>query len=64
MSTHVPGFQSFFMFLHHFVEATLVTSSIKVQAIRIIAISQKRDYLSRHVAILLLSNLNHRAYFV
>ena len=30
MSTHVPGFQSFFVFLHHFVLATLATSSIGV----------------------------------
>ena len=31
MSTHVPGFQSFFLFfLHHFVLAELATSSIRV----------------------------------
>ena len=31
MSTHVPGFQSFSMFLHPFVLAKLVTSSIRVK---------------------------------
>ena len=33
MSTHVPGFQSFFLviFLHHFVLAKLGTSSIRVK---------------------------------
>ena len=30
MSTHKPGFQSFFRFLHHFVLAKLATSSISV----------------------------------
>ena len=30
MSTHVPGFQSFFKFLHHFVLAKVATSSIRV----------------------------------
>ena len=30
MSTHVPGFQSLFMFLHHFVLSKLATSSTKV----------------------------------
>ena len=30
MSTHVPGFQTFFRFLHHFVLAKLATSSIRV----------------------------------
>ena len=30
MSTHVLGFQSFFMFLHPFVLAKLVTSSVRV----------------------------------
>ena len=30
MSTHVPGFQSFFSFLRHFVTAKLATSSIMV----------------------------------
>ena len=33
MSTHVPGFQPCFRFLHHFVLANLVTSSIRVKAI-------------------------------
>ena len=32
MSTHVPGFQSFFMFFfHHFVKAKLATSSVRVK---------------------------------
>ena len=32
ISTHVPGFQSFFsFFLHHFVSAKLATSSIRVK---------------------------------
>ena len=30
MSTHLPGFQSFFMFLPHFVLVKLATSSIRV----------------------------------
>ena len=29
MSTHVPGFQSFFMFLHHLILAKLAASSIR-----------------------------------
>ena len=29
-STHMPGFQSFFRFLHHFLLAKLATSSISV----------------------------------
>ena len=31
MSTHVPGFQSFFRFLHHFVMAKLATSSLRLK---------------------------------
>ena len=31
MSTHIPGFQSFFSFLHHFAMAKLATSSIRVK---------------------------------
>ena len=31
MSTHLPGFQSFFRFLHHFVLAKLATSSVRVK---------------------------------
>ena len=30
VSTHVPGFQSFFSFLYHFVLAKLTTSSMRV----------------------------------
>ena len=30
MNTHVPGFQSFFSFWHHFVLVKLATSSIRV----------------------------------
>ena len=29
MSTHMPGFQSFFRFFHHFVLAKLANSSIR-----------------------------------
>ena len=32
MSTHLPGFQSFFSFFNHFVLAKLATSSIRVKA--------------------------------
>ena len=32
MSTHVPGFQSFLGFLHHFILAKLATSSEKVNS--------------------------------
>ena len=31
MSTHIPGFQSFSGFLHHFVLAKLATSSMRVK---------------------------------
>ena len=31
MNTHLPGFQSFFRFLHHFVLAKLATSRIRVK---------------------------------
>ena len=31
MSTHIPGFQSFFSFLPHFVWVKLATSSIRVK---------------------------------
>ena len=31
MSTHIPGFQTFFRFFHHSVLAKLATSSIKVE---------------------------------
>ena len=31
MNTHMPGFQSFPVFLHHFVLAKLATSSITVK---------------------------------
>ena len=31
MNTYLPGFQSFFMFLHHFVLAKIATSSIRVK---------------------------------
>ena len=31
MSTHMPGFQTFFRFLHHFVLVKLVASSIRVK---------------------------------
>ena len=30
MSTHMPGFQSVFSFLHHFLLAKLATSSVRV----------------------------------
>ena len=33
MSTHVPGFQSFSVFLHHFVLAKLTTSSRRVKSV-------------------------------
>ena len=36
MSTHVAGFQSFFLgFLHHFVLAKLATSNIRVKIFRL-----------------------------
>ena len=31
MSTYVPGFESFFRFLHHFILAKLATSNIRVK---------------------------------
>ena len=31
MSTHVPGFQTFFSCMHHFVMGKLATSSIRVE---------------------------------
>ena len=36
MSTHVPGFQLFFMILHHFVLVKLITNSIKVKGSSVI----------------------------
>ena len=42
MSTHVPGFQSFFLgFLHHFVLAKLATRSIKVNQFKSIPSSRR-----------------------
>ena len=40
MSTHLPGFQSFFSFLHHFVSTKIATSSVRVkkEAIRMTTI--------------------------
>ena len=35
MSTHMPGFQSFFSFSYHFVIAKLAISSIRVNKARI-----------------------------
>ena len=35
MSTHLPGFQSFSNFLHHFVLAKLATSSIRVKQLSV-----------------------------
>ena len=33
MSNHVPGLQSFFSFLHHFVLAKFATSSVRVKRV-------------------------------
>ena len=43
MSTHVPGFLSFFMFLHHFVLAKLATSSTRVNFLEKLADVFKKD---------------------
>ena len=40
MSTHVPGFQSFLRFLHHFVLAKLATTSIRVIDLHVHVFSQ------------------------
>ena len=32
MNTHMPGFQSYFIFFHHFILAKLATSSIRVKS--------------------------------
>ena len=37
MSTHLPGFQSFSSFLHHFVLARLSTTSIRVDSFMILS---------------------------
>ena len=39
MSTHLPGFQSFFKFLHHFVLAKLATGSIRVEGLDTVKVS-------------------------
>ena len=47
MSTHLPGFQSFFFFfLHHFVLAKLATSMIKVKEKECLYDSYIYDYLA------------------
>ena len=40
MSSHVPGFQSSFRFIHHFVVAKLATSSIRVKVIPIYHVTE------------------------
>ena len=34
MSTHLPGFQTFLVFLHHFVLSELATNGIRVNVVR------------------------------
>ena len=43
MSTHVPGFQPLFSFLHHFVLAKLATSSIRVKMLLTLAFNPFYD---------------------
>ena len=42
MSTHLPGFQSFFLFLHNFILTKLATSRIRVNGMQMILKSQDR----------------------
>ena len=48
MSTHMPGFQCFFMILHYFVLANLVTSSISVKT-QIVNIFDKDENVMRYI---------------
>ena len=55
MSTHVPGFQLFSAFLHHFVLAKLATRSIRVKVTYPIEnqhldLIYSRKYLGIHIA--------------
>ena len=44
MSTHLPGFQSFSGFLHHFVLAKVATSSIRVKKDKLLKINLKSKH--------------------
>ena len=46
MSTHLPGFKSFFIFLHHFVLAKLPASSIRVNVLPLILIMANNVLIS------------------
>ena len=50
MSTHLPGFQSFVRFLHHFVLAKLAISSIRVKEMR------QTEYVTKSVYDLVLNS--------
>ena len=54
MSTHLPGFQSFLRFLHHFVLAKLASSSIRVKNV---CIQSRRCFI--YLQSLLLGYLIH-----
>ena len=47
MSTHLPGFRSFFRFLHLFVLTKLVASSIRVKVIAIFGRIFEKEVLIR-----------------
>ena len=59
MSTHLPGFQSFFLFLHHFILAKLANSCIRVKHDHLPIMSLLCGALYRaHRAVLSLSSIN------
>ena len=58
MSTHVPGFQSFFRFLHHFLLAKLATASIRVNHLVLFVLSCHHCVSTGHF----IDHLIHKAY--
>ena len=58
MGTHVPGFQSFFRFLHHFLLAKLATISMSCATGRaIISFLHCQHYLLAYLVVLTLNDL-------
>ena len=63
MSTHMPGFQSFFRFLYHFVSAKLATSSVRVKgSVRRLCTQYRARHRGLPLAVrIILGRCNHRA---
>ena len=49
MSTHIPGFQSFFSFLHYFVLVELATISIRVKVKMYVTLILIKEYRSKGI---------------